>query len=261
MDTVFSLSDVQVTMGETPIIGGMSWQHRIGEHWAVIGPNGAGKTTLSKVLTGRLPVSSGSVSVLGEPITEYDPYELNSLVGFTSAALVGRIRPRQTVLDTVLAAAQGRDQRFKESYDDVDFGRAEDLLAAFSVSSLRDRTFGTLSHGEKQRVLVARAFMADPQALVLDEPASGLDLGSRENLMMALTELAGDHRSPAMLLVTHHLEQIPTGFTHAMILKDGAILHAGPITETLTSDHLSEAFDLPIEVGSDRGRWWARGRM
>ncbi|OKL50065.1 ABC transporter ATP-binding protein [Boudabousia marimammalium] len=260
MDTVFSLNDVNVNIDNTAILTALNWRQKVGEHWVVLGPNGAGKTTLTKLLMGRLPATSGSVDILGEPVAEVPSAELNSLVGYSSSALATRLPARQTVLDVVLAAAQGRTSRFRESYEDIDLERAHNLLAAFSVAELAERLYGTLSNGEKQRVQVARAFMADPQALILDEPASGLDLGARENLLMALTELAGDHRSPAMLLVTHHLEEIPAGYTHVLIMSAGRVLHSGEIAATLTSENLSEAFGMEIQVESSQGRWWAHGR-
>ncbi|MBV7363607.1 ATP-binding cassette domain-containing protein [Actinomycetaceae bacterium TAE3-ERU4] len=260
MDTVFSLSDVSVVRGGTTILDSLNWQVKEGEHWAVLGPNGAGKTTLAKVLTGRMKLNSGSVQVLGEDLSELGSAETSRLVGLASAALTGKFGMRQTSLDVVISAAHGLSTRFNEEYEDVDFKRATDLLAAFGVKELAERKFASLSEGEKQRVQIARAFMADPQALVLDEPGAGLDLGARETLMLALSELASDWRSPAMVVITHHIEEIAAGFTHALLMSHGKVAYAGPISEVLTGKNLTEVFGLELEVGSEAGRWWARGR-
>ncbi|OKL47807.1 iron ABC transporter ATP-binding protein [Boudabousia liubingyangii] len=260
MNAVFELSEVTVERSGQTILDHLNWTVTEGEHWAVLGPNGAGKTTLAKVLTGRERLTGGELEVLGEPISDLPVNELARMIGLSSAALSAKFAARITALDVVISAAHGLTKRFQETYEEMDFQRANDLLAAFGVSHLAERQFSTLSEGEKQRVQIARAFMADPQALILDEPGAGLDLGARENLMLALSELAGDRRSPAMVVITHHIEEIAAGFTHALILKSGQAIAAGPIAEVLNSQNLSTAFGLELEVSQVDGRFSARGK-
>lgn len=257
-DEVLALDNVCVTRGDKTIIDSISLTVRDGERWVVLGPNGAGKTTVLQLATGRMYPTSGEVHILGEKLGRLDVAELRSRVGLASSALEGRIQGRERVKDVVMTAAYGMIGRWREAYDDFDETRAEDLLAAFGVAHLAERTFGTLSEGERKRVQVARALMSDPELLLLDEPAGGLDLGGREELMWALTEIAGDHRSPVIMLVTHHVEEIPAGFTHALLLRDGKKVADGPLEETLTPNLLSEAFGLELEVERHRGRWAAR---
>lgn len=260
MEHVFSLTDVSVSRGDQQILKGINWQASEGQHWVVLGSNGAGKTTLAKVLTGRMQVSGGSVEMLGEDLGDYPSSELGRLIGFTSAALTSRFGTRQSAFDVVLSAAAGQTTRYQGDFEEVDFQRARDLLDVFGVSHLADRKFASLSEGEKQRVQIARAFMADPQILLLDEPGAGLDLGARETLLAALTELATDRRAPAMVVITHHLEEIPSGFTHALLLRDGQVQSSGTLDSVMTDQNLSAAYGLPLTVGSDAGRWWAHGR-
>ena len=257
-DEVLALDNVSVTRGDKTIIDSISLTVRDGERWVVLGPNGAGKTTVLQLATGRMYPTSGEVHILGEKLGRLDVAELRSRVGLASSALEGRIQGRERVKDVVMTAAYGMIGRWREAYDDFDETRAEDLLAAFGVAHLAERTFGTLSEGERKRVQVARALMSDPELLLLDEPAGGLDLGGREELMWALTEIAGDHRSPVIMLVTHHVEEIPAGFTHALLLRDGKKVADGPLEETLTPHLLSETFGLELEVERHRGRWAAR---
>lgn len=257
-DEVLALDNVCVTRGDKTIIDSISLTVRDGERWVVLGPNGAGKTTVLQLATGRMYPTSGEVHILGEKLGRLDVAELRSRVGLASSALEGRIQGRERVKDVVMTAAYGMIGRWREAYDDFDETRAEDLLAAFGVAHLAERTFGTLSEGERKRVQVARALMSDPELLLLDEPAGGLDLGGREELMWALTEIAGDHRSPVIMLVTHHVEEIPAGFTHALLLRDGKKVADGPLEETLTPHLLSETFGLELEVERHRGRWAAR---
>ena len=224
----------------------------------MLGPNGAGKTTLLTLCAARMHPTSGSVTVLGQDLGETDTQELRIRVGLASAALADIIPPGETVRNLVLTAAYGITGRWREEYESVDERRADDLLAAFGMHAFADRTFATLSEGERKRVQIARALMADPELLLLDEPAAGLDLGGREELLAALTELAGDRRSPAMVLVTHHVEEIPVGFTHVLLMKDGRIVAAGPLAETLTEENLAAAYGINVQLRQDEGRWTAR---
>jgi len=187
-----------------------------------------------------------------------DVFELRPRIGLSSATLADRIPGGETVLDVVLTATYARTGRWREAYEEEDLARAHDLLAAFGVDHLDARFFGTLSEGERKRVQIARALMSDPELLLLDEPAAGLDLGGREELVGALGELAGDARSPVIVLVTHHVEEIPPGFTHALLLRAGAVEAAGPIEEALTPAHLSRTFGVELTVERHLGRWGAR---
>jgi iron complex transport system ATP-binding protein len=199
--------------------------------------------------------------VLGETLGATDVFELRPRIGLSSAALADRLPPAERVRDVVLTAAYAVAGRWNESYDGLDHGRSEDLLKAFGVAHLADRTFGTLSEGERKRVQLARSLMTDPELVLLDEPAAGLDLGARETLVRDLAELAGDARSPVLLLVTHHVEEIPPGFTHALLLRSGGVVAAGPLPEVLTDGSLTAAFGVPLRVRRDEERWSAVLRL
>lgn len=260
MSDVLELADVTVRRGGKTILDNVSWSIGDGERWVLLGPNGAGKTTIMQIAAGRLFPTSGTVRILDEQLGSTDVFELRTRVGLASAALAERIPAGESVLDVVLTASYGVTGRWNESYEELDTGRAEDLLGLFGVAHLAQRAFGTLSEGERKRVQIARSLMADPELLLLDEPAAGLDLGGREELMAALAELAGDSRSPVLVLVTHHVEEIPGGFTHGLVLRDGAVQAQGPLEQVLTPQHLSAAFGLELEVERHRDRWSARAR-
>jgi len=258
MTQVLELQAVSLRRGTTTILDSIDWSVREGERWVVLGRNGAGKTTLLQIAAGRMHPSSGTAEVLGSRLGRVDVFELRPRVGLSSAALADRIPPGEIVRDVVLTAAYGVTGRWREDYAEVDTQRAADLLAAFDVERFADRTFGTLSEGERKRVQIARSLMTDPELLLLDEPAAGLDLGGREELVAALAELAQDERSPVLVLVTHHVEEIPPGFTHVLLLRDGRVHAAGPVAETLTAENLTGAFGLPLELERHGDRWAAR---
>ena len=221
--------------------------------------NGAGKTTLARVASGRITPDSGEVTVSETNLLDADPAEIATRVGLSSAAVGAKIVPTQTVLDTVRSAAWGLAVAHDEEYEQVDDERAHALMDIFGVSHLAHREFSTLSEGEAQRVLLARALMTDPEVLILDEPTSGLDLGARELLIAALSEIMAGSKSPQVILVTHQIEEIPAGVTHCAIMSNGAIAHQGPIEDVLTGVNLSEVYGMPLLAGSSDGRWWARG--
>ena len=258
MSAVLDLKDITVRRGGKAILDAVDWQVNEGERWVVLGRNGAGKTTLLQIASARMHPTSGTAEVLGERLGRVDVFELRPRIGLASAALAERIPADETVRDVVLTAAYGVTGRWRETYEDFDTERADDLLRAFGVDHLADRLFGTLSEGERKRTQIARSLMTDPEVLLLDEPAAGLDLGGREELVGALSELAGDPASPVLVLVTHHVEEIPPGFTHLMLLRDGKVHRAGPIGEVLTAENLSEAFGLNLLVAHGGGRWMAR---
>ncbi|MFD1718137.1 ABC transporter ATP-binding protein [Georgenia deserti] len=258
MGDVLELDGVSVRRGTKMILDQVDWSVNEGDRWVVLGPNGAGKTTIIQLVAGRMHPTSGTVTIIGEQLGRTDVSELRPLVGVTSAALEQRIPAGERAVDVVLTASYGMTGRWREEYEDYDVERAVSLLDVFGVGHLAERAYGTLSSGERQRVQIARALMPDPEVLLLDEPAAGLDLGGREELMSALSELAGDERSPVMVLVTHHVEEIPPGFTHALLLREGGVVAAGPIDEVMTPQHLSAAFGLDLEVERHRDRFSAR---
>ncbi|WP_432485059.1 ABC transporter ATP-binding protein [Kineococcus esterisolvens] len=231
---------------------------REGERWVVLGPNGAGKSTLLSVAAARLHPTSGAVRVLGETLGRVDVFELRPRIGLASTALARSVPGRERVQDVVLTAAYGVTGRWQEAYDPDDEDRALQLLDLLGVVHLAARAFATLSDGERKRVQIARALMTDPELLLLDEPAGGLDLGGREDLLRRLTALAADPAAPTTVMVTHHVEEIPVGTTHALLLRAGRVVAAGPAEEVLTSAPLSQTFGLPLSLERRGGRLTAR---
>jgi len=259
MTDVLDLVDVTVVRDGKKLLAGIDWRIADGERWVLLGPNGAGKTTLLQIVAAQMHPTAGSATVLGGALGKVDVFELRTRIGLSSASLDGRIPGREKVRDVVLTAAYGKMARFREDYEASDTGRAEDLLSWWGLEGFADRTFGTLSSGERKRAMVARALMTDPELLLLDEPASGLDLGGREDLVRRLSNHAADPASPVTVLVTHHVEEIPPGFTHAMLLRGGAIVASGPTELTLTSENLSATYGIPLHVQTYEGRYYARG--
>jgi len=258
---VACLDNVTIRRGGASLLRGISWTIRAGDRWVVIGANGAGKSTLLQVLAGALRPTRGGVSLLGERLDGADLDDLLPRVGWASAALADVIPVNTSVLDVVLTATQASLRRGTETYDDGDVDRAIDLLAQVGCRRLVERRFGSLSEGERKRVQLARAVMTDPELLLLDEPAAGLDLGGREALLRMLSRMADDANAPVQVLVSHHVEEVPEGFTHALVMREGEIIAAGPITATLSSTNLSRAFGLPLRVLAHRGRWTARAAL
>ena len=259
MTYVLNLSHVSLQRGDTQILSDVSWSTRPRQHWVIVGPNGAGKTTLARVASGRVSPNSGEVSVSDTVLANADPAEVATRIGLASAAVAAKIVPTQSVLDTVRSAAWGLSVAHDEEYEEVDDQRASALMEIFGVAHLAQREFATLSEGEAQRVLLARALMTDPEVLVLDEPTSGLDLGARELLIAALSEIMKGSKSPQIVLVTHQIEEIPDGVTHCAIMSQGQITHQGPIEDILTGVNLSQVYGMPLLDGRTDGRWWARG--
>jgi iron complex transport system ATP-binding protein len=196
--------------------------------------------------------------VIGERLGRTDTAELRYRVGLSSSALAQRVPDDEQVRDLVVSAGYAVLGRWRESYDELDYHRAVDMLESVGAEHLAERRYGTLSEGERKRVLIARALMADPELLLLDEPAAGLDLGGREELVARLADLAADPDAPAMVLVTHHVEEIPPGFTHALLLAEGQVVASGFLDEVLTSENLSSAFGQSIGLDVIDGRYFAR---
>ena len=257
MSVVATFSNVNFVRDQRSILSDISWVIDSQERWVIVGPNGAGKTTLLSMLASLTHPSSGSVTILGETLGKTDVFELRPRVGFASSDMTNRIPYNETVLDTVLTAAYGVTGRWREDYEDIDNRRAHRVLSEWRLDDLADTAIRTLSDGEKKRVQIARAVMTDPELLLLDEPAGSLDVGAREDVIEMLDHFASDPGSPAMVMVTHHVEEIPAGFTHLMVIAEGRIVGAGPIRDTLTGDVLSEAFGRPLSVTHNNGRYQA----
>ena len=257
-DVVVRLSGVGVRRGTTELVADLDWAVELDERWVVLGPNGAGKTTLLQIAAAQLYPTVGTVHLLGERLGRVDVFELRPRIGLTSAALAQRIPGDENVLDLVVSAGYAVLGRWRESYAKSDLARARGLLRRFGVGALAGRRFGTLSEGERKRVQIARALMTDPELMLLDEPAAGLDLGGREELVAQLAELAADPDAPTIVLVTHHVEEIPPGFTHALLLRAGRIVAAGLAEQVLTAENLSQTFGVPLAVDRVDGRYFAR---
>lgn len=257
-DLVLDLRDVTLRRDGRTLVGPVTWQVELDERWVVLGPNGAGKTSLLRIASALEYPSSGTAVILGEQLGRTEVTELRSRVGLSSSALAGRIPGDEVVQDLVVSAGYSVLGRWREAYDDSDLERAADTLEAMGAEHLRERTWGTLSEGERKRVLIARAMMTDPELLLLDEPGAGLDLGGREDLVARLGDMAMDPDAPATVLVTHHVEEIPPGYTHAMLLAEGGVTTSGLIEDVITSENLSRAFSQSIVVDAIDGRYFAR---
>jgi len=259
MVAVLELSGISVVRDRNRILDSVDWTVESDQRWVVLGPNGAGKTTLLQVASATTHATSGKASLLGEPMGKTDVFEVRPRIGFASTALARRIPGNETVLDVVMTAAYSVTGRWNEKYEDVDVRRASRVLGEWKLEHLEGRMFGTLSDGEQKRVQIARSVMTDPELLLLDEPAASLDLGAREELLQLLGSFASSAESPAMVMVTHHVEEIPPGFTHALLLAEGEVQASGPIAEVITGDNLSDTFGLELVVStSENGRYAAR---
>lgn len=257
-DLLLDFRDVLLRRNRKVLVGPVTWSVELDERWVVLGPNGAGKTSLLRIAAAMEHPTSGYAAILGERLGRVDVAELKSRIGLSSAALAQRIPDNEVVRDLVVSAGYAVLGRWREEYEEIDTARAVDMLETLGAEHLSDRTYGTLSEGERKRVLIARALMTDPELLLLDEPAAGLDLGGREELVARLGELAADPDAPAMVLVTHHVEEIPPGFSHALLLSEGGIVAQGLLADVMTSENLSRAFGQSIVVEMIDGRCFAR---
>lgn len=255
MSTVLDLQNVSVVRGGKAIIDSLSFQATSDQRWVILGPNGAGKTTMLRVCAAQIHPSSGAAYVLGSRLGEVNVFELRTRIGFASSALANQIPNSETVLNAVMTASYGVTGRWNEVYDEIDQRRAMRVLGEWELEGFAERAFGTLSDGERKRVQIARAIMTDPELLLLDEPVASLDLAAREQTIRLLGGYASSPDAPAMAMVTHHLEEIPTGFTHALLLQDGKIIARGEIGATITSQSISETFRYPLKVSYADGRF------
>ncbi|MFT3900563.1 MAG: ABC transporter ATP-binding protein [Gordonia sp. (in: high G+C Gram-positive bacteria)] len=257
-DLLLDFRDVSLVRGGNTLVGPVNWQVELDERWVILGPNGAGKTSLLSIAAARAHPTSGIAFVLGERVGRVDLRELTTRVGVTGGKEVERIPPDEIVEDLVISAGYAVLGRWRENYDDMDRGQAFATLESLGADHLAKRTYGTLSEGERKRVQIARALMTDPELLLLDEPAAGLDLGGREELVDRLAQLAADPDAPALVLITHHPEEIPPGFTHGMLLSEGGVVAQGLLGDVLTAQNLSTAFGQQIALDVIDGRYFAR---
>ncbi|MFD0886915.1 ABC transporter ATP-binding protein [Streptosporangium algeriense] len=256
---VLRLQDVTVRRDGAALLRDIDWTVHEDERWVVIGPNGAGKTTLLQVAGTMLFPAEGVVEILEERLGQTDVFDLRPRIGLASAALAEKVPPDEKVIDLVLTASYAILGRWTEEYDSNDVTRAVELIDQLGCAHLIRRRFNTLSEGERKRVQIARALMPDPELLLLDEPAAGLDLGGREDLVRRLSMLANDPKAPTMVLVTHHVEEVPSGFTHALLLRNGSVVAQGPMDQVMTAENLSQTFGVPLTLERGRDdRWYAR---
>jgi iron complex transport system ATP-binding protein len=257
-EAVVQMTGVDVVRGENHLLRDIDWTVEADHRWVVLGPNGAGKTTLLQLAAAQMHPTRGEVRLLGETLGAVDVFELRPRIGLTSAALAQRITAAETTGDIVVSAGYAVVGRWRERYDVHDLTRAGMLMQQWGIAEYAHRPFGTLSEGERKRAQIARALMPDPELLLLDEPGAGLDLGGREDLVTRLSDLARYHYAPAQVLVTHHVEEIPPGYTHALLLRAGKVVASGPADDVLTDDALSETFALSLSLERRNGRFTAR---
>ncbi len=259
-NTVVEVRGVTRIEDGNEILRGLDWSVHSGERWVVLGRNGCGKTTLMRIVSLYLHPSRGSVSVLGNVLGQSDIRRARERIGWSSASFADMLRPQLTATEIVMIARNAALEPWWHTYSDDDRARARGLLERVGIGQLADRQFATCSSGERQRVLLARTLMNDPGLILLDEPTAALDLAGREELIVTLDDLAADPTTPPVVLVTHHVEEIPPAFTHVLLLRDGRALAQGPIDETLTETNLSACFGLDVALERRHGRYaaWAR---
>lgn len=258
MASVLQFEDVSVVRGGNRILDSVDWRVDSVERWVILGPNGAGKTTLLQVASAMMHPSSGMATVLDETLGDVDVFDLRTRIGFASTALARKLPAAETVLNVVLTASYSVTGRWNEEYDAVDTRRARRVLAEWRLDHLEERRFGQLSDGEQKRVQIARAVMTDPELMLLDEPAASLDLGAREELLRLLSGYATSKNAPGIVMVTHHVEEIPPGFGHVLLLREGRVVASGAIEEVLTAQNLKKTFDVAVELEQHAGRYAAR---
>jgi iron complex transport system ATP-binding protein len=258
---VLELRRVSFVRDGRTILAPLDWRVQAGERWLVLGANGSGKTTLLRIASMYEHPSTGDVEVLGERLGRTDVRVLRRRIGYLSAALAAQLRPALRCLDVVMTAKHAALEPWWHRYDEADEARALECLDRMGVAWASERALGTVSSGEQQRVLLARTLMNDPGVVLLDEPSARLDLGGREQLVQALAEITADPTAPPLVLVTHHLDEVPPGMTHVLMLRDGDVLTSGPLDACLTADTVSACFGMPLQLerrGDGRLSAWAR---
>lgn len=256
--TAVELRGVTVRREGVPVLRDVNWRVETADRWVILGPNGSGKTTLLQVAGARLWPTAGTVEVLGARLGAVDVRTLRPRVALVSGAVTRQLRADLPARDVVMSGRHGALETWWNRYSQEDWDKADGLLELGGVGDVGERPFGVISEGERQQVLLARALVSDPELLLLDEPFAGLDLGARERLLVRLTALAADLGSPPIVLVTHHCEEIPPGFTHAGLISDGELVAAGRLSDVVTSARVSTCFGVPVTVGCTDGRWWSR---
>jgi iron complex transport system ATP-binding protein len=257
---VIRLENVSVSRGGKNILGPLNWEVNEGERWVIIGPNGAGKTTLFSLCASQMHPTKGTVEILGERLGAVDVFELRPRIGIVGTYVSTALPDDEKVIDVVLTGAYAILGRWQEAYELWDESRAVALLTIMGVRDLADRKYFTLSDGEKKRALIARSLMANPELVLLDEPAAGLDLGGREDLLKRFDSLAQDPNAPVTLIITHHIEEIPAGTTHILLLKDGVPVASGPTVNVLTAENLKMAYGMEIDIQHHNGRYFASSK-
>jgi iron complex transport system ATP-binding protein len=257
--SAFELAGVELLEQGSVVLRHLDWTARADERWVVLGPNGSGKTSILRLLSFVRAPSKGTVTVLGDTYGTVDVRDARRRIGLASSALLQQLRPSLSAHDAVLTGVDAALETWWSTYDDAQHARADALLELVGCGGHAGQELATLSEGERKRVLVARVLMTDPELLLFDEPCAGLDLGGREAMVAVLGDLARDGARP-LVMVTHHLEEIPPGITHALLLRGGEVVAAGPVPETLTSGAVSHAFGVAVVVGGSSGRWYARIR-
>lgn len=260
MSGVIDLNNVTVIRDGKAILNNVDWRVEPDQRWVIIGPNGAGKTTLLRVAAAQIHPTHGQAVILGERLGEINVFELRTRIGFASTALAAHIPNSETVLNAVMTASYAVTGRWHEKYEDIDERRARRVLTEWQLDQFADRAFGTLSDGERKRTQIARAVMPDPELLLLDEPVASLDMAAREQTIKIISAYASAPDAPAMVMVTHHLEEIPAGFTHALIINQGQVFASGEIHQTITTEKISEAFGYGLKIEFSEGRFRVRAR-
>jgi iron complex transport system ATP-binding protein len=258
--TALRMKSVGLVRDGSVILDDIDWTVGDGERWIVLGANGSGKTTLLRIASLYLHPSTGTVEVLGKTLGRVDVRVHRRSIGMVSSSFADLLRPSITALDVVMTAEHAALEPWWHEYADRDRQRALELLDRFGCGPMAGHPFGTLSSGERQRVQLARTLMTDPGLLLLDEPTAGLDLAGREDLVTRLAGLAADPTTPATVLVTHHVDEIPPGFDHALLLRGGRVLASGSLDQTLTAESLGACFDMDVVLERRHDRWFAFSR-
>ena len=255
--SVLKFNSVSLVREQNQILSDVTFEMNFKDHLVIFGPNGAGKSSLVEIAAGFQFPTRGEVEILDQTMGRVDLSQLRLSIGYAGPRLSMMMEPAEKVIDAVLSAAWGVVGRWQETYSEYDMLRANQVIDLMGMKDFKDRTFGFLSAGEKKKVEIARALMNDPELLILDEPAASLDLPAREDLILQLNKLINSGLSPAILMVTHHLEEVPSGFNRALLLHKGRVFSQGAVDETLSAENLSSLYQMQIKVWQADGRRFA----